>query len=88
MSPSGAQNILFVFPCESLGPKIHFSRFRVEVLNQKSFFRVSVWKFKTKNAFSMLPCESFGPKILFSCFRVEVLDQKSFFHASVWKFRT
>ena len=31
MSPSGAQNILLVFPCENVGPKILFSRFRVEV---------------------------------------------------------
>jgi len=31
MSPSGAQNILLVFPCGSLEPKILFSSFRVEV---------------------------------------------------------
>ena len=72
MSPSGAQNIFFALPCESLGPKILFSCFRVEVLDLKSFFHASVWKFWTKNAFFMLPCESLGPKILFPRFRVEV----------------
>ena len=58
MSPSGAQNIFFALPCGSLGPKILFSRFRVEVLDQKSFFRASVWKFRAKNFFFTLPCES------------------------------
>ena len=72
MSPPGAQNILFVFPCESLRPKILFSRFRVEVLELKSIFHASVWKFWTKNPFFALPCGSLRPKILFSRFRVEV----------------
>ena len=58
MSPSGAQNIFFALPCGSLGPKILFSCFRVEVLDQKSFFRASVWKFRAKNFFFTLPCES------------------------------
>ena len=72
MSPSGAQNILLVFPCESLRPKTLFSRFRVEVLDQKSFFHASVWKFRAKNSFFTLPCGSLELKTLFSYFRVEV----------------